>query len=155
MPEPFTVNLERIQDYEFKTTFDWEHVAPVILDEPEPLGHSRGPNASRILAAAVGNCLSASLLFCLQKAQVPVHAIKTKVTGEYTRNERGRLRVGKLNVEIRLEAETEQEQRVNRCLSLFEDYCVVTASVRQGIEVNVCVVDGYGNVLFEEKGNPQ
>ena len=155
MSEQFSVNLKRIQDYEFETTFDWEHVAPIILDEPEPLGHSRGPNASRILAAAVGNCLSASLLFCLQKAQVQVHAINTKVTGAAKRNERGRLRVGKLNVEIRLEAETKQEQRVNRCLSLFEDYCVVTASVRQSIEVNVRVVDSHGNVLFEEMGNPQ
>jgi uncharacterized OsmC-like protein len=95
------------------------------------------------------------LLFCLQKAQVPVHAIKTKVTGEYTRNERGRLRVGKLNVEIQLEAEMEQVQRVNRCLSLFEDYCVVTASIRQGIEVNIRVVDDYTNVLFEKKGDSQ
>ena len=38
------------------------------MDEPEPMGENSGPNAGKVLAAAIGNCLTASLLFCLQKA---------------------------------------------------------------------------------------
>jgi hypothetical protein len=34
-----------------------------------------------------------------------------------------------------------------RCLDLFEDFCVVTASVRQGIPVTVEVVGPAGEVL--------
>jgi hypothetical protein len=58
------------------------------MDEPEPLGEGTGPNAARVLAAAIGNCLSASLLFCLDKARVEVSVVRTKVTGSIVRNEK-------------------------------------------------------------------
>ena len=46
------------------------------------------------MGAAVGNCLAASLLFCLEKARVPVTDIRARVEGYVVRNESGRLRVG-------------------------------------------------------------
>lgn len=73
----FALSLERLQNYEFRVTFDWDHLAPIIVDESEPLGQRRGPNPSRLLAAAVGDCLSASLRFCLQKAKMRRSAIST------------------------------------------------------------------------------
>lgn len=36
-------------------------------------------------------------------------------------------------------------------LAQFEDFCVVTQSVRQGIEVDVEVLDGEGRVLLGDK----
>jgi uncharacterized OsmC-like protein len=157
MPEngTFSLSLERLQNYEFKTKFDWAHLDPIILDEPAPLGQNRGPNASRLLAAAVGNCLSASLLFCLEKAKIEVNSLKTEVTGTLRRNEKGRLRIGKLDVHITVEAHSETPQRTTRCLELFEDYCVVTASVKKGIEVNVLVTDPRGNELYRQDGSTQ
>lgn len=56
-----TLNLEHVQGYEFRLTFDWPDLPDLLLNEPAPLG----AGASRLLAAAVANCLSASLLFCL------------------------------------------------------------------------------------------
>ena len=67
----FTIELEHLQDYEFKVRFDWDKAGDILMDEPAPLGARNGPNASRMLAAAVGNCLSASLMFCVAKAEVP------------------------------------------------------------------------------------
>ena len=145
----FSLHLERTQNYEFRTVFDWEHVAPLTLDEPEPLGERRGPNASRLVGAAVGNCLSASLLFCLQKGKTEVHSLKTDVIGHMTRNEKGRLRLGSFEVTITIDVSGDQPARVSRCLELFEDYCVVTATIRKAIPVHVRVVDGDGNLLFE------
>lgn len=144
----FRVDLERIREFEFRADFDWQGVAPLVVDEPEPLGDRKGPNASRLLGTAVGNCLSASLLFCLEKAKVEVNALKTAVTGHIVRNERGRLRVGKIEVHIMVDAPSDTPQRVSRCLELFEDYCVVTASVRKGIDVNVVVTNREGQQLF-------
>ncbi|MFQ5709765.1 MAG: OsmC family protein [bacterium] len=153
MPEngQFQLTLERVKDYEFNAKFDWEKVAPLLLDEPEPLGKRKGPNAARLLGAAVGNCLSASLLFCLQKAKMNVRGVQTDVTGTMVRNEKGRLRLGKLEVHIRVDIHNRQPQRVSRCIELFEDYCVVTASVRKGVEVTVLVSDTQGNRLFERE----
>lgn len=149
----FTLTLERVQNYEFKVQFDWDHLPPLLVDESEPLGQRKGPNPSRLLAVAVGDCLSASLLFCLQKAKMEVKNLKTKVKGELVRNEKNRLRVGKIDVAIAVELVDGQYDRINRCLDLFEDYCVVTASVRKGIPVAVVVTDPAGKELYRDDGN--
>lgn len=154
MPEnpTFALRLERMQNYEFKTYFDWDHLPPLLLDESEPLGQRKGPNPARLLAAAVGDCLSASLLFCLQKAKLEVQDVKTLVTGALVRNEKGRLRIGRIDVSIAVKLQDGQYDRINRCLDLFEDYCVVTASVRQSIPVRVIVTDPLGNELYRDDG---
>ncbi|MDZ7267620.1 MAG: OsmC family protein [candidate division KSB1 bacterium] len=149
----FALRLERVQDYEFKVIFDQEQLAPLIVDEPPPLGHSRGPNPARLLGAAVGNCLSASLLFCLQKAKIEVKNIKTTVNGTLVRNEKGRLRIGKLAVHLMVEV-AEEQQRLLRCLELFEDFCVVTAGVRGGIPIAVVVSNALGEELYRAAGEP-
>lgn len=140
----FTISLEQIEDFEFKVKFDWEETDDITMDEPEPMGHKRGPNASRVLASAVGHCLTASLLFCAKKARVNVNGMKTKVKGELGRNENQRIRILGMDVQIQLPEGTKIEGGIERCLGLFEDYCLVTESVRHGIPVQVEVMDSNG-----------
>lgn len=52
--ETFSVHVEHLQGFEFKLRYDWPGLDETVLDEPEPLGHEKGPNASRLVAAAVG-----------------------------------------------------------------------------------------------------
>jgi len=137
--DAFSIEFERIQDYEFRIKFDKEQYQELITDEPQPIGKDMAPNASRLLAAAVGNCLSASLLFCAEKARANVKSLRAHVTLEHGRNERGRLRIGKINVEIVPEVDEIDRSKLQRCLDKFEDFCVVTQSVRQGIDVSVSV----------------
>ena len=140
----FRVDLEREENYRFRVTFDREGASELLMDEPEPMGEGRGPNAARVLGAAIGNCLSASLLFCLGKSRVETGAVRTVVQGTIVRNEDGRLRIGKISVEIDPEIGEGQSDRIQRCLGLFEDYCIVTQSVRNGIEVDVTVKGAEG-----------
>ena len=135
----FTITLEQTQDFEFRVRFDKPQFPEWQLDEPEPLGRDAWPNASRALAAAIGNCLSASLLFCARKAKVSLGPIRTRVRTEIRRNEHGRMRIGKVEVEIDPGIPDPEKRKAMRCLELFEDYCVVTQSVRQGIDVRVSV----------------
>jgi organic hydroperoxide reductase OsmC/OhrA len=148
MGDTFEIELQRIAGYRFRTDFGMPGVAPLVVDEPPPLGEGKGPNPARLLAAAVGDCLSASLLFCLGKSKVEVASLATKVVGTYRRNERNRLRVGGLAVSLVVDAPGRSADDLSKCLALFEDYCVVTASVRQGLDVSVAVSDGAGNELF-------
>ena len=143
----FTIHLEHLDNYEFKVKFDWDKAADVVMDEPPLLGRRQGPNASRMLAAATANCLSASLVFCLQRSDVPPAGLKTAVTCRIVRNDKKRLRVGGLDVCITIAESLEQSARLNRCLGLFEDFCVVTASIREGIPVAVTVENEAGEVL--------
>lgn len=133
----FDLTLTLGEGYQFDTAFDGEKMANLLLDEPEPLGQDEGPNAARVLGAAVGNCLSASLLFCLRRARVNVEGMQTRVHGTITRNEKGRLRVQTVAVQILTEIPPEDQSRVDRCLAVFEDFCIVSGSVRKGIDIDV------------------
>lgn len=146
----FTLHLEQLEGYEFKVRFDWDQVPELIVDEPPPLGGRAGPNPSRLLAVAAANCLSASLLYCVTKNEPPAGAVKTAVTCRMVRNDKQRLRVGGLAVRIEVDEAIADAARFGRCLDLFEDFCVVTASVRQGIPVAVEVVGPTGEVLHRD-----
>ena len=144
----FKLDLQQVGDYEFRVKFDWPKAPELLLDEPEPLGHAAGPNAARLIAAAVANCLSSSLLFCMHKFKQSPRALRTEVRGELVRNERGRMRIGRIDVTLRLADQAAQIQHFDRCLAQFEDFCVVTESVRKGIPVGVRIVDASGGEVF-------
>ncbi|MET0009658.1 MAG: OsmC family protein [Candidatus Thiodiazotropha sp. 6PLUC9] len=145
----FTIHLEQEEDYAFRVKFDLKKAPDIIMDEPPPLGERNGPNASRMLAAAAANCLSASLMFCLAKEYVPSNDVSTEVTCTMVRNDKKRIRVGRLDVRITAGDELLSSKKSERCLSLFEDFCVVTASLRDGIPVGVEVVNQAGELLHK------
>jgi hypothetical protein len=157
-PLAFTVRLEQEQDYRFQVKFDWPGVADLLVDEPAPLGSSSGPNGARLVAAAVANCLSASLFFCLHgKFKQRPGPLRAEVVGRLQRSERGRLRIGGFDVVIHLSDRAESLGHLDRCAQQFEDFCVVTQSIRQGVPVQVQVLDSEGRKLYEagaEEGPP-
>jgi organic hydroperoxide reductase OsmC/OhrA len=125
--------------YRFRVRFDHEGMPDLITDESPPLGEGKGPNPSRLLATAVGNCLAASLLFCLGKARLSVEGLEAEILTEFTRNEAGRLRIGGMKVRLLPKWTEETAAKAQRCLQIFEDFCVVTQAVRQGVPVEVQV----------------
>ncbi len=137
--QSFNLTLTRRDGYEFVVRFEPDDVAPLTVDEPPPLGEGAGPNPTALLGAAVGSCLGASLLFCLQKSRVGVAGMTTEVEGTVERNDEGRLRVSRLDVRLAPELEEADGARVMRCVELFENFCTVTQSVRRGIDVDVVV----------------
>ncbi|MEW5993566.1 MAG: OsmC family protein, partial [Candidatus Zixiibacteriota bacterium] len=145
-----TVSLEMVSDYQFKVTFD-ENLPELLMDEPPPLGGGSGPNASEVLAAAIGNCLTASLLFCLRKIRIEPTMLKTTVSTESVRNEKNRLRIGSGHVSVTVGFDPGSRDRLSRCVDLFEDYCIVTQSVRDGIDVSVEVKDESGEVIYDSR----
>jgi len=135
--EDISIGIEQVRDFVFEVDFGMEGVPNLLLDEPEPLGSSSGPNPSRVLAAAIGTCLSASLLFCLQKAHVETDGVKTRVQTSMSRNDNGRLRIGGMKVLIDIDSHEVEEHKLDRCADIFREYCVVTESVKSGIPVEV------------------
>ena len=135
--ESFSLTMDLKDGYGFLVDFKQQGVPDLLMDEPPPLGDDTGPNAARVLAAAIGNCLSASALYCLRRARIDVHGIHTTVSGSLERNDAGRMRISGIRVLIEPVVEDSERPRMQRCLELFEDFCVVTQSVRAGINVEV------------------
>ena len=132
-----TIRMEQVEDYEFRIRFGAEGLPDLIMDEAPPVGRLRGPSPSRLLAAAIGNCLCASLLYCARRARVELGPIEAEVRMQMVRNEEKRLRVGRVEVVIEPHLPEAQREKARRCLEIFEDFCVVTQSVRQGMDVSV------------------
>jgi organic hydroperoxide reductase OsmC/OhrA len=145
--EQLRVTLTQVGEYSFNVAFDETAIPDLLTDEGAPLGEGRGPNPSRMLIAAIANCLSASLLFALRKYKNTPTRITADVRGTLGRNAEGRLRVQHVEVDLNLADAAEEFEHIERILQLFENFCVVTESVRAGIEVAVEVHDKTGRKL--------
>jgi len=143
MAETVSVTITQKQNYQFLVDFG-EAIPSLFADEPAPLGKGEGPAPTHLLLAAVANCLSASLLFSLQKFKQDAGGITTRATCLVDRNESNRLRIQHIDVAIQLGKESAELAHLDRVLSQFEDFCTVTQSVRAGIPVKISVTDGKG-----------
>jgi uncharacterized OsmC-like protein len=97
-----------------------------------------GPNPSRMLGMAVLGCLSASFIFCLKKRDFSLENLKAEAEVTVARNKKGFWRVNKIDVNINIEIDDpEARKRADQCKKMFEQYCLVTQAVREGINVDV------------------
>jgi uncharacterized OsmC-like protein len=134
-----TVALTLESGYRFEADTGLPHVPRITLDEPLPLGEGAGPNPARLLTIATANCLASSLLFCLRKARIDVSGMKAAATATMSRNDAGRLRVAEIDVTLLPAVARDDIPRMGRCIDIFEDFCPVTAVVREGAHVTVSV----------------
>lgn len=124
--------------YKFSVNFDEQDIEGKLhMDEPKPVGMSEGPTASMMLSAAVGHCLSSSLLFCMQKSRAKVERIETDLVTSLARNEKGRWRIAGIKVSMKVKPGPGDAEKLARCKGIFEDFCIVTESVRHGTNVEV------------------
>jgi len=138
-----TVDLKQEKDFRF--AIDFGGGIPVLHgDEAPPLGGGTGPNPAHLLAAAVGNCMSDSLLFAIRKFKQSPEPIRATVTANIDRNAEKRLRVLDIGVKLTLGAPGASLAHLDRALEQFEEFCTVGQSVRQGIPVSVEVYDSDG-----------
>jgi len=150
--QQFSITVQQESDYVFRIAFDETEIPDLLTDEPPPLGGNSGPNPSRMLLAAVANCLSASLLFALRKFKNTPGTLTSRATATLGRNADGRLRVDHIDVTLHLPGDPSDYQQLERVLAQFENFCVVTESVRAGVSVSVRVEDGQGASLHASAG---
>jgi uncharacterized OsmC-like protein len=141
-----SVTLTQQHDYRFDIRFD-DNMPVLISDEPAPLGTGLGPSPVKLLCAAVGNCLSDSLLFALRKFKQAPEPLRCEVQAEVGRNADGRMRVLNMLATLHLGVPAAQLEQLERVLGQFEGFCTVTQSVGQGIPIQVRVLDADGIVL--------
>jgi uncharacterized OsmC-like protein len=140
------VTLNQQHDYRFDIAFG-DDVPVLTTDEPAPLGTGLGPSPVQLLSAAVGNCLSDSLLFALRKFKQAPEPIHCTVTSEVGRNAEGRMRVLAMKAVLTLGVPAASLAHLERVLEQFEAYCTVTQSVGQGIPIAIEVFDATGQKL--------
>jgi uncharacterized OsmC-like protein len=114
------------------------HGAPVLSDEPDPVGSNAGPSTPALLAMAVGHCLSASLIETLRHAGIHTISSRTEAVSIVVPNEEGNPRIKEIRVEIK-PVLPKASGNIQRCIDVFENYCTVCQSIRPAVPVHVSV----------------
>ncbi len=136
--------LEQESPYGFRVNFEGTGLDALHTDEPAPLGAGAGPNPSALLLTGVANCLSASLLFALRKFRNHPGPIRAEIVARRERNAEGRWRIPRAEVAIHLSDKAADLEHFDRVLAQFEQFCIVTQSVREGVQVDVRIIDADG-----------
>ncbi|MHA2088240.1 MAG: OsmC family protein [Promethearchaeota archaeon] len=131
------VKLER--DMIFKCDLGETKLGDCYIDESNKIASEMlGPNAAQLLAMSMLGCLSASYIFCFSKRDFTVKDLEAEAIVTIFRNEKGFVRVKKIDVTITPKIDSpEMVKRAAECQKMFEQYCTITASVREGVDVNV------------------
>ncbi|MDP1751499.1 MAG: OsmC family protein [Reyranella sp.] len=146
MSEQVSVTITRQDKYRFLVDFG-SGMPTSVADEPAPLGDGTGPSPSHLLAAAVANCLSASLLFAHGKFKEDPGPLKATAVCRFGRNDKNRLRIVGIDVTLTLGVAPETLGHLDRALAQFEEFCTVSQSVKAGIPFTATVVAPDGRVL--------
>ncbi|MHA1986372.1 MAG: OsmC family protein [Promethearchaeota archaeon] len=133
------VRLKLERDMIFKCDLGETKLDDCYIDESNKIkSEMLGPNAAQLLAMAVLGCLSASYVFCFSKRDFTVKDLDAEAIVTIFRNEKGFVRVKKIDVTITPKIDSpEMRKRAAQCQKMFEQYCTVTASIREGVDVNV------------------
>jgi uncharacterized OsmC-like protein len=137
----FGVHIKFIEKFKFESQAyegSLAHGAPVLTDEPDPVGTNAGPSTPAMLAMAVGHCLSASLVETLRHAGIWVAGLTTEAVAVVAPNAEGLPRIKQINVTIR-PIVSKESSNIKRCIDVFEKYCTVCQSIRPAIPVHVDV----------------
>lgn len=137
----FVVHLEHQGDFRFLSQASEDerlHGSPFPSDEPDPIGAASAPSTPAMLGAALGHCLSASLVELLRRAHVELSGCGTEAVAVVAPNDEGLPRIKRVDVTISPRV-ADGASRTERCEELFQRYCTVTSSVKEGIDVNVRV----------------
>src|ERR1700719_2814343 len=118
----FQVSLKHLGNYRFESQASeggMIHGDPFYSDEPDPVGDASAPATPALLAAAIGHCLSASLLESLRHAHISVAGFATEVSCVVAPNAENLPRIDRVDVTIRPTL-PEPVARSQRCADVFE-----------------------------------
>ncbi|MFX1388862.1 MAG: OsmC family protein [Promethearchaeota archaeon] len=101
-----------------------------------------GPSPTKLLALSVLGCLAASFAFCIQKKNLFLSNLDGIATVTIARNNEGFWRIKKIDTKLIVKTNDPIiKKRINQCKKFFEQYCIISESIRKGIDLDVIIED--------------
>jgi uncharacterized OsmC-like protein len=142
------VNIKLDEDLIFKSLNEYKKIQDLIIDETiDKEGILDGPDAASLLGLAIVSCLSATFIFCLNKRNLTIEDLKASANISFKKIGGGLTRIDKIQVNIIPKTQDEEVlKRIKICTKelkdgemFFEKACIITPSVRDGIDISVNV----------------
>jgi len=133
------VGIELTENMIYKCDLGQINMADLFIDETRKKRTDRiGPSPTKLLALSVLGCLASCFEFCLQKKGFTLSDLDGRAEVTFARNEKNLWRIKKIDVELLPKIDNpEMRKRVAQCKRLFKHYCIITESLRKGIEIDV------------------
>ncbi|MHA2392336.1 MAG: OsmC family protein [Promethearchaeota archaeon] len=133
------VGLNQQEEMLYKCNLGDLRIDNLYIDERQKKEtDKKGTSPAKLLALSVLGCLSASFSFCLKKKNYLISDLNGEAEVTIYRNEKGFWRVKQIDVDISPQIDTpEARKRADQCKKFFEQYCIISESLRSGFEVNV------------------
>ena len=132
------VGISLEEELIFKCDLGQIKMQNLYIDERKIKTERIGPSPVKLLALSVLSCLAASFEFCLEKKNLTLSDLEGKAEITIARNKKKFWRVKRIDIEILPKIDNpEIRKRVDQCKQLFEQYCIISESLRKGIEINV------------------
>ena len=116
------------------------HFKDIHVDEPESFhGTDLGPSSIEYILIGIGGCLGSTLVYCLNRNNVDIDNLEIIVDGTLKHIGREKhLRLIDIKVNLYLTTRNnESSEKIDLCIRIFKEHCVVTDSIREGIPIKV------------------
>jgi len=132
------VGIRLEEEMIFKCDLGQIKMENLFIDEQHKKSKDKiGPNPSKLLALSVLGCMAASFAVCLQKKNFLLSDFEAKAVITSIRNEKGFWRLKKIDIKLNPKIDNpKMHKRVNQCKKIFEQFCIISESLREGIEIN-------------------
>ena len=133
------VSLKQEDEMIYKCDLGGIKIHNLYIDESnKDLKEKLGPSPAKLLALSILGCLTASFEFCLLKRDICLSDLEGKAEVTIARNEKNFWRVKKIDIKIIPKvANLKMLKRIDQCKKFFEQFCIISESVREGIDLKV------------------
>ena len=121
---------------------DIRHFKNLLMDEPASFkGSDRGPSPVEYLLTGIGGCLGASFIYCCKINELKIKSLNIVVDGTLThKGPYNLLQLDHIDVELNVnEIEEKYKKKLDKCIGLFESYCVISNTLSTGLSIATTV----------------
>ena len=141
-----SIKLKKEMIFELQNIY--KNLDSLLIDETlEDKIERVGPDAASLLGMAIISCLSASFIFCMEKRNLTLDNLEAKADISFKELKQGYKRIDSIDVKIIPKTDdADVLKRIKQCIKelksgqmFFEESCIITPSIREGINIQVKV----------------
>jgi len=132
------IELERLENGDLLIKFNSETMRDITVKKTGVPKGKVGGEARQLLAASLAECMCSTFISLLDWTRLKYGKLRAVVTAFTEKDEKGRLCVSRIDVNINVEIPEDEEsaKRFKRAENLFKRGCLMSRSLERGIKVN-------------------